>query len=100
MDNIYVKEVIISNLKRRGNGKDDPIRAVLQVFEKDGTLICENDPYLNDKLGFDDIVAQENHIKALTTQVALLNNARSSQYNITKAIEKSMWEFKSLILNK
>jgi len=44
MKDIEVKEVIISNLTLRGNGKDDPYRRITQVFEKDGTLIAEYDP--------------------------------------------------------
>lgn len=41
---IEVKEVIVTDILRRGDGKKTPIRSVLQVFEKDGTLIAENDP--------------------------------------------------------
>lgn len=42
---IEVKEVIICNLLTRGDGKSpySPYRKVLQVFEKDGTLIAECD---------------------------------------------------------
>lgn len=44
LDKICVKEVIVSNRKLAGNGQDDPYRRVIEVFEKDGTLIAENDP--------------------------------------------------------
>lgn len=49
MDTVVCKEVIVSTLTRRGNGTPhSPIRVVTQVFEKDGTLIAENDPNLFD----------------------------------------------------
>ena len=43
-----VAEVIISHTSR-GSGKDmsDPCRTVIQVYEKDGRLIAENDPCVN-----------------------------------------------------
>lgn len=44
MDEVFVKEVIICTKERRGNGKDDPIRVILQVFTKEGELIAESDP--------------------------------------------------------
>lgn len=45
MKEIEVKEVVISNIARRGKGvKGDPIRVVMQIFSKDGELIAENDP--------------------------------------------------------
>ena len=44
MDTIECKEVIISTLKRRGEGiEGDPIRVVTEVYEKDGTKIAEYD---------------------------------------------------------
>lgn len=45
MDTVKVEEVIICTKKRRGNGKDDPIRVILEVFTKAGKRIAENDPY-------------------------------------------------------
>lgn len=42
---IEVKEVIVTDILTRGDGKKSPIRPVIQVFEKDGTLIAENDPH-------------------------------------------------------
>lgn len=45
MKEVYCQEVIISTLARRGSGtKHSPVRAIVQVFEKDGTLISETDP--------------------------------------------------------
>ena len=45
MDNVICKELIVAKLTRRGKGeKHSPIRIITQVFEKDGTLIAENDP--------------------------------------------------------
>ena len=40
------KEVIISDLARRGSGKDptSPLRIITQVYEKTGELIAEFDP--------------------------------------------------------
>lgn len=46
---IICKEVIVSTILRRGKGiENDPVRCVLQVYEKDGTLIAENDEYKNE----------------------------------------------------
>lgn len=46
MDNVICKELIVATLKRRGKGVEhSPIRVITQVFEKDGTLIAENDPF-------------------------------------------------------
>lgn len=47
---IICKELIVSTILRRGKGIDhnDPVRRVLQVYEKDGTLIAENDEYKNE----------------------------------------------------
>ena len=45
MDTVECKELIVSTLKRRGNGiEHDPIRIITEVYEKDGTKIAENDP--------------------------------------------------------
>lgn len=53
MKEAICKEVIVTKLKQRGNGtENDPARIITQVWEKDGTLIAESDPW-NEK--FDDI---------------------------------------------
>lgn len=45
IDTVICKEVIISTIKRRGKGKlHSPIRCITEVYDKDGTLIAENDP--------------------------------------------------------
>lgn len=45
MKNVYCQEVIISNLLMRGKGViGDPVRLILQVYDKEGNLIAENDP--------------------------------------------------------
>lgn len=45
MEEIICKEVVVSTLTRRGQGKKhSPIRQITQVFEKDGKLIAEYDP--------------------------------------------------------
>lgn len=45
MKNAYCQEVIISNLLQRGDGKiGNPYRSILQVYDKNGTLIAEHDP--------------------------------------------------------
>lgn len=44
MDTVICKEVIITTQSRRGDGKDNPIRVITEVFEKDGTKIAEHDP--------------------------------------------------------
>lgn len=42
---IQVKELIITDLLRKGNGKDvtSPIRTVLEVYTKDGELLAYHD---------------------------------------------------------
>ena len=45
MDTVECKELIVSTLKRRGNGiEHSPIRIITEVYEKDGTKIAEHDP--------------------------------------------------------
>jgi len=45
LDKVVCKELIVSTLKRRGKGTEDSIlRIITEVYEKDGTLIAENDP--------------------------------------------------------
>lgn len=45
MDTVECKELIVTTLSRRGKGiKHDPVRVVMQVFEKNGTLVAEYDP--------------------------------------------------------
>jgi hypothetical protein len=45
MDQVICKELIVATLTRRGKGTvNSPVRIVTQVFEKDGTLVAENDP--------------------------------------------------------
>jgi len=47
-EDIICKEVIVSKIGKRGKGIfPDPIRSITQVFEKDGTLIAEYDPFQN-----------------------------------------------------
>lgn len=45
MDKVFTMEVIICTKERRGNGEDDPIRVITEVFTKDGELIAEYDPH-------------------------------------------------------
>jgi hypothetical protein len=53
MDTVECREVIVSTLSRRGTGTDyNPVRVILEVFEKDGTKIAENDPFLWRDSGF------------------------------------------------
>lgn len=42
---VVCKELIITDIARRGSGKDQtsPVRSVRQVFDKDGTLLAEYD---------------------------------------------------------
>jgi len=45
MKEVICKEVVITTLKRRGTGiEHSPIRAITEVYDKDGTLIAEHDP--------------------------------------------------------
>lgn len=48
-DSCFTEEVIISTLKKRGNGKNDPIRIITQVFTTGGQLIAEHDPIRDPK---------------------------------------------------
>lgn len=40
---IKCQEVIITDLEVRGDGKGNPYRRILQVYDKEGNLIAEND---------------------------------------------------------
>lgn len=55
MNQTVVKEVVITNLLTRGDGKTTPIRNVTQVYEKDGILIAEYDCF-PEKLDFEDVI--------------------------------------------
>ena len=43
---VICKEVVLCGLTRRGDGKSPstPVRAITEVYDKDGTLIAEKDP--------------------------------------------------------
>ena len=46
MPDIEVRQVIISHLQTKGVGRvGDPYRKPIQVYDFDGSLIAENDPY-------------------------------------------------------
>ena len=46
MDTVITKEVVETTLTRRGEGTvGSPVRIIKQIWEKDGTLIAEVDPY-------------------------------------------------------
>lgn len=46
MDTVEVKQVIITNLLRRGKGVEgDPIRVITQIWTMEGELITEIDPF-------------------------------------------------------
>ena len=50
MDAVEVKEVIITTLSRRGDGvKDDPVRVITQIWDRNGELIAEIDPVMKCK---------------------------------------------------
>lgn len=42
---IQVKELVLTDLSRRGNGRDEtsPVRDVLEVYTKDGELLAVHD---------------------------------------------------------
>jgi len=55
IDTCKYEEVIISTLKKRGDGtKTSPIRVITQVFTKEGELIAEVDPLYNSDDGIDE----------------------------------------------
>ena len=46
---VICKEVIITTIERRGEGtSESPVRIITQVWDKDGTLIAEHDPFGKD----------------------------------------------------
>lgn len=46
-DEVKVIEAIYCSKKRTGDGLVFPVRVVVEVFDKDGTLIASNDPMGN-----------------------------------------------------
>lgn len=51
MKEVEVKEVVITTIARAGKGVEgDPIRRVVQVWEKNGDLIAERDEFLLEKM--------------------------------------------------
>jgi hypothetical protein len=51
MKEVEVKEVVITTLARAGKGvQGDPIRKVIQIWEKDGSLIAERDEFLLERI--------------------------------------------------
>lgn len=46
---IQVKELVITDLSRRGTGKDEtsPVRSVLEVYSKNGDLLAVHDSHGN-----------------------------------------------------
>ena len=45
MKEIQVKQLVISTLKTRGNGKDIPVRDIIEVYDFDGSMIAEWDAF-------------------------------------------------------
>lgn len=46
MDTAILREVIETQILRRGKGvDDDPVRVITQFWTKDGELLGENDPF-------------------------------------------------------
>lgn len=84
MNEIICKEVIVSNLARRGDGKIEPIRAVTQVFEKDGTLIFECDPLLS-SLTVSDIVEYIYCLLGYPDKVSFMDKDGTAKTGITKS---------------
>lgn len=59
-DNPHIEELIVSRSECRGKGTDaDPCRRVLQVFRKDGKLLCENDPVMERRVEEEKAAAEE-----------------------------------------
>lgn len=76
------KEVIITQLARKGSGKDQnsPVRILTQVYEKSGELIAEFDP--NGCYSLEDMLAFANFYRSKTqpeTAFDELKNWRKSQ---------------------
>ena len=52
MFNAYTEEVIITHLAIRGKGiEGDPIRRVIQIWRKDGTLLAEKEEWWEEHKG-------------------------------------------------
>ena len=52
------EQVIITNLHLRGDGREDPMRAITQVWGLDGSLIAEMDPRGAEKLRKEELTAR------------------------------------------
>jgi hypothetical protein len=81
MDTVICKEVVITTLKRRGDGTVlDPTRVVTEVYEKGGDLIAEYDPVktftLKEMGSFALFVANNEHTK--TDILTLYTNWKDS----------------------
>lgn len=63
MDSVCVMEVIVCTKTRRGNGIDDPIRIITEVFTKEGVLIAEYDPIAGRDLEAYRLELQKKHPK-------------------------------------
>ncbi len=52
MNEVKLKQVVITNLTRRGKGVEgDPIRIITEVWDaENGEKIAENDPFTSTKL--------------------------------------------------
>lgn len=77
-DKVYVDSVILSSKELRGDGEKSPYRRVNQVFTLEGELIAEYDPYRQSYAEIDRFLNQ------LTGELALLNNNRATQFEITQ----------------
>lgn len=80
MVSTYVDEVIISNIKVRGTGKDQssPLRIVTEVYTKDGELIAEKDDL---KYTIEQIVAFVKKISPWNNLEALTENGIADHFN-------------------
>lgn len=81
MTGIYVKEFIVSHMINRGDGKsmESPFRPLVQVLEKDGSLVAEHDQLGN--YAQEDLISLINYCKQNNEGNALdvLNNWRRNK---------------------
>lgn len=80
---VICKEVIVTTLLRRGDGKATPIRCITQVYEKDGTLIAERD-----------VINDMGHLYVMFAKWAIINGGGDIEKIDTEMFQK--WQVQRL----
>lgn len=58
---VKCEEFVISDLLIKGDGKETPVRRIIQIYKKDGELLAENDPIGN--FNIEQLIMFENAVK-------------------------------------